>query len=174
MAKEQWDMVSFDCGTVAIVAREDQLVRLCFKCSQDQASAAVSSFYPAAERASQRHITAALIQLTEFFHGTRHVFNLPLGNDTLSAFAVRVHTELSKVPFGSVISYGALALKVGSPGAARAVGRVMSSNPFPLVVPCHRVVNADGNLGQYSAAQGVKTKAWLIDFERRHLAGSRP
>lgn len=174
MAKMQWDMVSFNSGTIAIVAREDRLVRVCFECSQYDASAAVKNYYPEAERVSQRHIKAGLTQLTEYFNGTRFEFNLLLDRDTLSAFAARVHTALNMVPFGSIVSYGDLASRVGSPGAARAVGRVMSSNPFPLIVPCHRVVNADGSLGQYSAAEGVITKAWLIDFERRLVADSLP
>ena len=59
-----------------------------------------------------------------------------------------------------------LARLAGSPGAARAVGRVMSANPFPLIVPCHRVVNADGQPGQYSGGFGRQTKAWLIELER--------
>jgi methylated-DNA-[protein]-cysteine S-methyltransferase len=174
MAKERWDMLSFDCGTVAIVARQDQLVRLCFECSQAAASLAVRNFHPEAERASQSLVTEGLTQLTEFFHGSRSEFNLSLCKDSLSAFAVRVHRELDRVPIGSVVSYGELAARAGSPGAARAVGSVMSSNPFPLVVPCHRVVNADGNLGKYSAARGVITKAWLIDFESKVEAGLRP
>jgi len=65
-----------------------------------------------------------------------------------------------------VISYRDLARSAGSACAARAVGRVMSTNPFPLIVPCHRVVNADGRLGQYSGGAGKETKARLIAFER--------
>lgn len=170
MAKEQWDMVSFDCGTVAIVAREDQLVRICFERSDELAAEAVRKNYPEAERGAQSYITAGLTQLTEYFLGKREVFDLPLGEESLSEFARRVHSELTQVPPGSVISYGELASRAGSPGAAQAVGRVMSSNPFPLVIPCHRVVNADGGIGQYSASHGVITKAWLIDFESK-LAG---
>ncbi len=95
---------------------------------------------------------------------------MPLANDSLTPFARKVQRELLKVPYGSVISYGELAAKAGSPRAARAVGGVMSSNPFPLIVPCHRVVNADGRIGHYSAAHGSKTKAWLLELESRAVS----
>lgn len=98
--------------------------------------------------------------------GKRRVFNVTIDQSGLSTFSRKVHRVLQQVPYGSVVAYGELAAMAGSPGAARAVGRVMSSNPFPLLVPCHRVVNADGSIGQYSAAYGRRTKAWLIDFER--------
>ena len=124
------------------------------------------SIAPEAQQSSHALIKEGLKQLTEYFQGKRRVFNLPLCNDSLTGFTCKVHQELLKVPYGSVVSYGELAARAGSPKAARAVGGVMSSNPLPLIVPCHRVVNADGRIGQYSAANGSKTKAWLIDFER--------
>jgi methylated-DNA-[protein]-cysteine S-methyltransferase len=171
MAAEQWDMVSFESGTVAVVTRQNQLVRVCFEISQDTALAAVSRYCPAAERVSRGYPQTVLSQLAEYFQGTRDEFEVALCNESLSAFAIKTHEALRKVPLGAVISYGELASRAGSPGAARAVGGVMSSNPFPLIVPCHRVVNANGTVGQYSGAQGSSTKSWLLVFERNLAAG---
>jgi len=174
MANEQWDMLSFEHGCLAVVARGDRLVRICFACSADEISAAIKTSYPDAKQSRQPLTTECLKQLREYFLGKRRVFDVPLGDDSLTPFACRVHQALLKVPYGSVVSYGQLAAMAGSPKAARAVGRVMSSNPFPLIVPCHRVVNADGRIGQYSAAQGTKTKVWLIEFERERAGGTSP
>ncbi len=64
--------------------------------------------------------------------------------------------ECAKVPYGSTVSYGEIARRVGRPGACRAVGRAMASNPIPIIIPCHRVVRADGGLGGYSSGIGMK------------------
>ncbi len=167
MVNEQWDMVSFEQGCVAVVVRGERLIRVCFECSPDDIYSSIKSLHPEAEQISQPLTNEGLKQLTEYFLGKRRHFNIPFDNDSLTRFACKVQQALLKVPYGSVISYGELAAVAGSPRAARAVGGVMSSNPFPLVVPCHRVVNADGCIGQYSAAHGARTKAWLIEFERR-------
>lgn len=168
MANEQWDMIEFARGAVAVVARDNRVCRVFFECSPDDAAAAVAKSHPTAIQASSPSIEQALEQLAEYFHGRRRLFDIPLETGQLTDFARKVHQALSEVPYGAVLTYGELAARVGSPRAARAVGRVMSSNPFPLIVPCHRVVNADGSLGQYSAAHGPDSKAWLIDFENSH------
>ena len=72
---------------------------------------------------------------------------------------------LDNVPRGSLITYGELASAAGSPGSARAVGSALSSNPWPLVVPCHRVVRSNGHIGPYSAGSGIFTKRWLLVSE---------
>ena len=72
---------------------------------------------------------------------------------------------LDNVPSGSLITYGELALAAGSPGSSRAVGSALSSNPWPLVVPCHRVVRSNGHIGQYSAGSGIFTKRSLLVSE---------
>lgn len=173
MAIEQWDMLTLEQGTLAVVVRQERLCRVCFECSPESAQATIEKLHPAAERSARPFIKQALEQLAEYFLGRRRSFDVQLDRHALSEFACKVQQALVEVPYGAVVTYGELAARVGSPRAARAVGRVMSSNPFPLIVPCHRVVNADGSLGQYSAADGPATKAWLIDFERR-LAGATP
>lgn len=82
----------------------------------------------------------------------------------LSAFGQNVVTQCRQIPYGSVLSYGELALKANSPNAARAVGRVMRKNRYPLIVPCHRVVAA-GSLGGFSAPDGLDMKRRLLEME---------
>lgn len=71
-----------------------------------------------------------------------------------------------KIPHGRVMSYGEVAAAVGFPGAARAVGTVMSTNRIPIIIPCHRVVAAGGKLGGYSAPRGTELKQWLLNLEQ--------
>jgi len=158
-------MISCEQGAVAIVVRGDALLRVCFKSSSQDVAAEIKRLHPTAKQASVPLIKDWLDQLREYFVGERRVFSVQFADIALSDFARKVHQVLGEVPYGQVVTYGELAAKVGSPMAARAVGRVMSSNPFPLIVPCHRVVNADGRIGQYSAGGGSATKAWLINFE---------
>jgi methylated-DNA-[protein]-cysteine S-methyltransferase len=76
------------------------------------------------------------------------------------------------IAYGQTRSYGDLAVESGSPGAARAVGNTMATNRYPLVVPCHRVINADGSIGQFGAPEGSRMKARLLEMEQRARAES--
>lgn len=82
-----------------------------------------------------------------------------------SAFQRRVLAECRRIPYGSTVTYGQLAAKAGSPGASRAVGNCMAGNRIPLVIPCHRVVRSDGQIGSYSAPGGAQTKSKLLWLE---------
>jgi methylated-DNA-[protein]-cysteine S-methyltransferase len=106
-------------------------------------------------------------QLTEYFVGKRTVFDLPLHLQG-TAFQIRVWTELQRIPYGVTISYGELAKRLGDPKASRAVGAANGQNPISLVVPCHRVIGANGNLTGYGG--GLAKKHALLDFERAVLA----
>src|SRR5437764_2164915 len=102
-------------------------------------------------------------QLEEFFSGKRRSFDFPLAPEG-TAFQKRVWKELCRIPFGETISYSELARRVGRPGAARAVGRANATNPIALIVPCHRVIGANGSLTGYGG--GLDLKAKLLDWER--------
>lgn len=91
-----------------------------------------------------------------------------------TSFAHEVLTACRQIGWGQTKTYGELAAACGAPGAARAVGNVMASNRFPLVVPCHRVVAAGGRLGGFSAPQGVAMKERLLDMERREPKAGGP
>ena len=98
--------------------------------------------------------------------------DLVLDSDEMSPFQKRVCDACRQIPYGSVVTYGKLAEMAGSPGAARAIGTTMSTNRFPIVVPCHRVVAARG-LGGFSASGGVATKAQLLTLERSDTVASQ-
>ena len=98
-----------------------------------------------------------------YFKHRTPLIDIPLAWKSRTDFQQRVYQALQKIPMGQIITYGDLALLVRSPGAARAVGRAMSQNPWPLIVPCHRVVGAKGHLGGFSA--GLWRKSFLLDLE---------
>lgn len=102
-------------------------------------------------------------QLDEFFKGTRRTFDLVLAPEG-TEFQKRVWAELLKIPFGETIGYGELAQRIGNPSASRAVGHANSKNPIALIVPCHRVIGANGTLTGY--AGGLELKHKLLAWER--------
>jgi len=114
---------------------------------------------PAAREALDR----AVEQLAAYWDGSRRAFDLPLDLSAGSPFAQRVWRAALEIPFGQTMSYRQLAERIGAPGAARAVGHALGANPIAVVVPCHRVLRADGSLGGY--AGGLETKRVLLAHE---------
>jgi methylated-DNA-[protein]-cysteine S-methyltransferase len=112
---------------------------------------------------SPRSIDLARRELDEYFDGERRAFDLSLDLRGLPVFTLAVLKELARVPYGETTTYGALAAKVGHPRAARAVGTVMNRNRIPIVLPCHRVVGASGDLTGYAGGLGVKAR--LLELE---------
>ncbi|MGZ4243372.1 MAG: methylated-DNA--[protein]-cysteine S-methyltransferase [Solirubrobacteraceae bacterium] len=128
-------------------------------------------------RESPEAFPAARRQLDEYFAGRRTAFQLPLAPRG-TAFQRRVWGELKRIPFGQTRAYGALARSLGCPAAARAVGAANGRNPFAIVVPCHRLVGADGGLVDYAGglvdyAGGLDVKRWLLDHEARGPGAAR-
>ncbi|MCH2558776.1 MAG: methylated-DNA--[protein]-cysteine S-methyltransferase [Alcanivorax sp.] len=126
---------------------------------------------PALERDRRRDdapFHAAREQLAAYFAGELHAFDLPLA-PTGSAFQQSVWRALMDIPYGDTASYGELAQRLGKPGAARAVGLANGRNPLGIIVPCHRVIGANGTLTGYGG--GLERKQWLLDHERRHAGG---
>jgi len=104
----------------------------------------------------------AVTQLREYFAGGRRVFELPLAPRG-TEFQRRVWRTLTQIPYGTTISYGELARRVGNPSASRAVGLANGANPLPIVVPCHRVIGADGSLTGFGG--GLPIKRQLLALE---------
>jgi methylated-DNA-[protein]-cysteine S-methyltransferase len=102
-------------------------------------------------------------ELDEYFAGTRTAFDLDVDMVLMTPFARRILTATAAIPFGATRTYGEVAALAGSPGAARAAGGALGSNPIPIVVPCHRVLARDGSLHGY--AGGLGRKRLLLELE---------
>ncbi|HKV09482.1 MAG TPA: methylated-DNA--[protein]-cysteine S-methyltransferase [Thermoanaerobaculia bacterium] len=109
-------------------------------------------------------------QLEEYFAGERQTFNLTLAPEGTD-FERSVWNELSRIPFGETRSYAEIARAIGRPGAARAVGRANGANPIPIVVPCHRVIGANGSLTGFGG--GLPVKSLLLEIEGAALPFSK-
>jgi methylated-DNA-[protein]-cysteine S-methyltransferase len=110
-------------------------------------------------------LAATVRQLSEYFAGTRRVFDLPLRLEG-TLFQQRVWRELVQIPYGETWSYGQLAKRIGNPNASRAVGLANGRNPISILVPCHRVIGANGTLTGYGG--GLQRKQWLLAHEGLH------
>ena len=107
-------------------------------------------------------LQATRAQLLEYFSGKRTVFDLPLAPQG-TPFQQEVWFALAAIPYGRTISYAQLAHRVGRPAAMRAVGAANGRNPLPIVLPCHRVIGADGSLTGFGG--GLPTKQFLLELE---------
>ncbi|WKK62075.1 methylated-DNA--[protein]-cysteine S-methyltransferase [Corynebacterium sp. P3-F1] len=108
-------------------------------------------------------VPLAAAQLSEYFSGQRREFTVPLDFRFATGFREEVLRELARVPYGQTTTYRELAKKVGNPKAVRAVGGACANNPLPLLVPCHRVLRVDGELGGYRG--GSEMKRFLLGLE---------
>jgi len=113
-------------------------------------------------------LPAAARQLKEYFAGKRREFNLPLRMEG-TEFQRRVWRELTKIPFGETRSYGQLAKHLNNPNGSRAVGLANGRNPIAIIVPCHRVIGADGSLTGFGG--GLDRKEWLLTHEGQPVTG---
>jgi methylated-DNA-[protein]-cysteine S-methyltransferase len=107
----------------------------------------------------------AIGQLEAYFEGERREFDLPLAPEG-TPFQREVWEMLRKIPYGETVSYGELARRLERPGSSRAVGAANGRNPIPIVIPCHRVVGADGSLTGFGG--GLEVKRRLLALEARH------
>jgi len=105
---------------------------------------------------------AAIEQLGEYFDGRRRRFDLPLAPRG-TEFQRRVWRALAEIPYGKTISYGELAHRIGNPSASRAVGLANGANPLPIVVPCHRVIGANGSLTGFGGGLPIKRKLLALE-----------
>lgn len=143
-------------GTLTIVAGDGGLAAVLF------------GGEPGAAEEPDPVIAATARQLEEYFGGERRAFDLPLELSG-TPFQRRAWLALADVPYGTTRSYGEQARRLGAPGAARAVGAANGRNPLPIVLPCHRLVGADGTLTGYGG--GLEIKRTLLDLEARVRAG---
>jgi methylated-DNA-[protein]-cysteine S-methyltransferase len=145
-------------GPLTLVGEGDALVGLYFD------NAALSAAPPPEWVRDDRRLRPAAQQLAEYFAGARTTFDVPLaprGTD----FRKAVWNELLRIPYGETTSYGELARRLGNPAAQRAVGGANHHNPISIIIPCHRVIGADGSLTGYGGLMG--RKRLLLDLEAR-------
>ncbi|MFE7844270.1 methylated-DNA--[protein]-cysteine S-methyltransferase [Microbacterium sp. NPDC057407] len=123
----------------------------------------------AADDPASRFAMDAVVELDEYFDGDRRQFDLPLDWRLVRGFTRDALEAVRRIPYGETAGYGEVAIAAGSERAARAVGTACATTPFSVVVPVHRVVRADGSLGEYGGHPEVKR--WLIDHEQGRGAG---
>ena len=111
-------------------------------------------------------VSDAITQLEEYFDGSRHDFELPLDLQG-TEFQVAAWNALAEIPYGRTASYGEQAASIGRPKAVRAIGGANGRNPVAIVLPCHRIVGADGSLTGFGG--GIAVKKWLLDHEQSML-----
>ncbi|HEY8646176.1 MAG TPA: methylated-DNA--[protein]-cysteine S-methyltransferase [Gaiellaceae bacterium] len=154
----RYDIVDSPIGDLFVAATDRGLARISFWPDGMEETLA-RTFGPRVLRSPLDDVRR---ELDEYFAGKRQVFDLPL-DLRVAPFHADVLAELARVPYGRTETYGALAAKVGRPKAARAVGTVMNRNPIPIVLPCHRIVGANGSLTGY--AGGLDVKLRLLQLE---------
>jgi methylated-DNA-[protein]-cysteine S-methyltransferase len=148
-------------GVLRLVATAEGLSGIFFP---DHRGAAIAPAHMASEHPV---LGLAVEQLAEYFAGHRDRFTIPLAPRG-TPFQHRVWRALATIPYGETRSYGQIARQIGSPPAVRAVGAANGKNPLSIVVPCHRVIGADGKLTGFGG--GLDAKRWLLDHERRYRA----
>jgi len=158
-----YDLVDTPIGTLLIAATERGFCRIAYDAEPDRELERLARAFGVRVLRSALPIDPARRQLDEYFDGRRHRFDLPLDIALLADFNRRVLRELARVPYGDVVTYGELAARAARPRAARAVGTVMHRNPLPIVLPCHRVIGANGKLVGYGG--GLERKEALLRLE---------
>jgi methylated-DNA-[protein]-cysteine S-methyltransferase len=157
-ARTWYDIVNSPIGRLALIGDERALAGLYLLDAGERSA----SIQPQWTR-SQGLFPVASEQLGEYFEGARQEFDLPLAPRG-TPFQLKVWAELTRIPYGSTVSYGAIAAAIGkSMVASRAVGLANGRNPISIIVPCHRVIGADGSLTGYG--WGVERKEWLLRHE---------
>jgi methylated-DNA-[protein]-cysteine S-methyltransferase len=156
-----FDVAESPVGDLLVAVTERGLARIAYR--PDEALDELADDFGARVLRLPRRTDAVRRELDEYFAGTRREFDLDTDLSPVPEFQRQALRELARVPFGEVTTYGALAAKVGRPGAARAIGGAMNRNPIPIVLPCHRVIGSNGSLTGY--AGGLDRKVQLLRLE---------
>ncbi len=159
MKQAQWIMES-QLGLLYLVASEQGLLGVFWK---KQSAPLVESLRNS--KTEIQILSQAVVELDEYFHGQRKKFELPLQANGTS-FQKIVWDQLRKIPYGETCSYREIAHRIKNEKAVRAVGTANGKNPLSIIIPCHRVIAADGSMGGYSG--GLAMKAKLLELEQRN------
>jgi methylated-DNA-[protein]-cysteine S-methyltransferase len=171
---EYYHLFNTDFGSCGIAWSDVGLVRVQLPESDELATEARlrSTGALAKDPTSSAHAKASVTALTNYFGGDSSDFEaLLLDLRIVSTEFAAIYAALRAVPTGATTTYGQLAAAIGSPGAARVVGRAMAANPWPVIVPCHRVLTAQGTSGGFSAYGGAATQRRLLALEGARIPG---
>ncbi len=162
-----WTSASFPFGiSLFLASNAGALTRVSFAAAPD---AAPSDWPHAGERsADEPLLTQAILQLNEYFVGTRQIFSLPL-RPSGTPFQLSVWRALAEIPYGHTRTYRDIAILLGRPSATRAIGAANGQNPLPIFVPCHRVIGSNGSLTGFGG--GLDVKLALLRLEGVLLPG---
>lgn len=155
-------------GPLTLVATDDALVEVRFP-NHDEGSPPNVVALAGSPDSGHPVVAQAAAELAEYFAGERTEFDVPLA-PVGTAFQLDAWTALGTIAYGETVSYGEQARRLGAPNKARAVGAANGRNPIPIIVPCHRVIGANGHLTGFGG--GVESKAWLLAHEQ-HVRASR-
>jgi methylated-DNA-[protein]-cysteine S-methyltransferase len=156
-------------GRLALAATGAGLLACSFADEAELAERVARAVSPRVLRAPRR-LDPVRRELDDYFEGRRRAFSVPVDLRLATPFAQRVLGALGEVEYGTTLSYGQLAARIGRPSAARAVGHALGANPVCVVLPCHRILGSGGKLTGY--AGGVPAKRWLLDLEHAPLQPS--
>ncbi len=163
-------------GTGSVTATASGLLEITLPVQLDRVELAayIRKTYPDALQESSLTKEAAVL-LERYFSGKAVCFNLQVDLSGFTPFQSLVYRKVLEIPYGATRSYGEIAREIGRPGAARGVGAAMARNPLPIIIPCHRVVGANGKMTGYSAPGGVQRKRLLLEMEGvpQHRFGHR-
>ena len=151
-------------GWMAVLTSEKGLRRISLPQRTEKESLALLGVNPITVSRSSHDLEPIISSIQKYFCGEPIKIHIPLDFTHVPTFFMKAWISCQKIPFGEKRSYGWIAMKSGNPKAARAAGQAMARNPFPIIVPCHRVILGDGSLHQYGG--GLAMKSRLLDMER--------
>jgi len=158
-----YDLVDTPLGSLFVATTDRGLCRIDYDPETERVVDGLARVFGKRVLRAPRSVDLVRRQLSEYFEHERTDFDLPLDLRLTADFSRRVLEELARVPYGHVATYGELAARADRPRAARAVGTVMHNNPIPIVLPCHRIVGANGSLTGYGG--GLERKEMLLKLE---------
>ncbi len=155
-------------GEIWFALSEAGLAALQFPSSREAFIQSVQTRFGAVPQEDPQKTAPLAAQLQEYAAGQRKTFQTAIDWSAFAPFQRQVLQHTLQIPYGQTQTYGQIAAALGNPRAARAVGRAQATNPMPLVIPCHRVVGANGSLHGYGAGKGLETKQSLLEMEKEN------
>ncbi len=153
-------------GNLGLVRDDNSFLRV-YLPNEDISEQILQKIYPNVDIIEDKSgFEDVISQLTEYFDGNRRHFTIKTKME-MPQFYKKALAEVAKVPYGETVSYSQIAHRLNNPKAARAVGSANARNPFPIIIPCHRIIANNGKLGGYGG--GLNMKKYLLEFEKENL-----